>query len=299
MIFSSLLTLKRFLSHFLIIFSTFSPAIYAGSNYFLEDKIAHSLKETKSKKDIVWLKTTEKREILALLSMSKISDIQGGIIILSDLFQSPDWPIIIHGLRTSLPNFGWETLSVQLPIPTINPSAAVLNSTYGLVEQRISSAVAYFKNKNIGNIILIGINQSANFSLKYVHSLPEESTDLQALICIRAFDSDWLTSSDLVKNIAAPMLDIIPEHDSDPIFQSARKRLVAANFAGKLSAKPRFLELSSKVQNLAINKTGNLRYRQKIINGASFNFDKQERTLIKVIRGWLSVYASGQEITVE
>ena len=83
------------------------------------------------------------------------------------------------------------------------------------------------------------------------------------------------------------------------MLESAAKRLVAANFAGKLKAKPRFLKLSSKVQNLAINKTGNLRYRQKVINGADYQFDEEEQQLIKAIRGWLAVYVAGQEITVQ
>ena len=294
----SLPSLKIIFFAHLLVFYLFSSPTFAGSNYFEEEKIALSLKETEEAENIVWLKTPEKRDILALLSPSNISSLQGGVIILADLYQSPDWPVTVHGLRKHLPNYGWETLSIQLPVPTSNPSNPELDEAYTLTQQRIEAAVLYFKNKNINNISLIGISQSANFSIKYTASLPEKNDDIQSLVSIRAYDSNWLVSSDLVKSISLPMLDIYPEHDSEIILKSAKKRLISAGFSAKMQARPRKLELSPKVQKLAINKTGNLRYRQKVINGANYHFDKLEPTLIKVIRGWLGVYASGTKVTV-
>lgn len=280
----------------LFIFFNFAQA---STNYFVEEKISESFKQTQESESIVWLKTAEKRDILALHSPSITSELQGGVVILSDLYQTPDSPVIVHGLRTRLPIFGWETLSVQMPVPPSNPSIPQLDSSYDLTRQRIESAINYFKNKNISNIVLIGISHSANFSLKYAASFTAENTKIQAVICIKAFDSSWLTSSDLIKNIAIPILDILPEHDSDVIHKSAEKRLYSAGFAGRLRAKPQTLALSKKVQALATNKTGNLRYRQKIINGANYQFHKQEDTLDKVIRGWMSIYASGTKVTVK
>lgn len=264
----------------------------------MESQISESLKQTHNNNNIVWLKTNEKREILALTSPSNTSDLQGGIIILADLHQNPDWPIIVHGLRTKLPNFGWETLSIQLPVPTINPSNNEMDQIYELIRQRLESSITHFKNKNISNIALIGVNQSANFALKFIASKNKETPDIQSLITIRAFDSDWLTSSELVKNISINTLDIYPEHDSNMVLQSAQKRLIATNFAGKLNGQSPTLNLSPKVKKLAINKTGNLRYRQKIINGANYPFDNQEDTLIKIIRGWLAIYTAGRKISV-
>lgn len=272
---------------------------FADNNYYLEKKISDALIEEIDKESIVWLKTEEKQEVFALFSSANISNLQGGIIILSDLFQTPDWPIVTHDLRVTLPNYGWETLSIQLPIPISTPSNTDLDDTYKLTTLRIESAINFFQTKNINNIVLIGISQSANFALKFTAALPNDNTDIQALVFLRAFDSSWLTSSDLVKQITIPMLDIYPEHDSGTFQKSAKKRLIASNFAGKLKSKPRFLDLSKKVQKLAINKTGNLRYRQKVIIGANYHFDKLKPRLIKAIRGWLSVYASGQEVIAE
>lgn len=274
----------------------------AGSNYFLEKKISLTLLESDRKKDIIWLKTGEARAILALKSPSKSAKMQGGIIILADLYQPPDWPVIVHGLRQYLPNYGWETLSVQLPIPNAaantERSIGEQNELYNLTQKRIDAAVAYFKNKNINNISLIGINQSANFGLKYAASQAIDSDNIQSIVSIRAYDSSWLVSSDLVKNISLPLLDIIPEYDNDIILLSAKRRLIAAGFAAKMNTRPRQVKLSPKVQKLAINKTGNLRYRQKVINGANAYFNHFEFTLFKTIRGWLGVYASGTKVTV-
>ena len=281
------------------LFSGLTTPAKAASNYFKEAQISDSLKKTEPANSIAWLKTGENRNILALNKPSQTSDLQGGVIILADLYQSPDWPVIVDGLRKRLPIFGWETLSVQLPVPVISPLSPEMDQLYSLTQKRIEAAISYFKNKNISNIVLIGISQSANFSIKYVESLPENSSDLQALIFIRAYDSDWLDSSNLIRNISLPTLDIIPQHDSKKVLNSAKKRLTAANFAGKLSKKTNISHLSAKVRELATNKTGNLRYRQEIINAANFQFEKQETELFKVIRGWLSVYAAGTKVTVD
>jgi len=297
--FGRFLSIHPAFSGCLLVFAFLAQPAFANSNYFLEKQISRSLAQTEKKENILWLKTTEKPPILALLAPANTLEKQGGVIILADLFQSPDWPIIIHGLRTKLPDYGWETLSIQLPIPVYDISNAELNSTYELTRQRINSAIDYFKTNNISNIVLIGVGQSANFALKYVATLPVKDPKIQAIVSIKAYDSRWLTSSELVKKISIPLFDIIPEHDADIVLNSAKKRLIAANFAGKLKTNPRMLALSSKVQTLAINKTGNLRYRQKVINGANYHFDEQEYTLIKAIRGWLGVYASGKQIEIE
>ncbi len=281
---------------YLLCFALSPLPSFAGSNYYLEAQVARTIALSENKANIIWLKTPEKREILALSSPSNTTDLQGGIIVLADLHQPPNWPVIVHGLRKYLPDFGWETLSVQMPIATDNLSNAQLDEMYTLTQNRIEAAVTYFQNKNISNINLIGMNQSANFSLKYVSSLPEEQDQIQSLVIIRAYDSNWLTSSDLVKRIPVPLLDIYPEHDSGLILASAKKRLASAGFSAKMRPMPRQVTLSAKVQKLAINKTGNLRYRQKVINGATYRFNKLEQTLFKAIRGWLGAYAGGSKV---
>jgi len=282
----------------LLIMSTGPGASIAGSNYFMEKEIALALQAHEPDENIIWLETDEKRPVLAVRSPSNSVDLQGGIIILADLYQPPDWPVVIHGLRKYLPDYGWETLSVQLPIPEDNTSNPDLEELYTLTKGRIEAAISYFNNNNINNISLVAINQSANFSLKYAASLPVDSDKIQSIVSIRAYDTDWLASSNMLKFISLPVLDVFPEHDDDGILQSAKKRLSAAGFSAKRNTRPRKVRLSSKVQKLAINKTGNLRYRQKMINGANYRFYKLESTLFKAIRGWLGVYASGSRVTV-
>jgi len=273
-----------------------STFVSADSNYFIEDKISQSWP---NKSEIVWLKTNEKRQIFSLFSPSKTTKIQGGVVILSDLYQTPNLPSVIHEIRTTLPDYGWDTLSIQPVIPIDSPTHEVLNAVYKLSTERIMAAINHFKSNNISNIVLLGIGQSANFSLKFVPTLAIEENIVQALVIIQAFDSKWYTSSEGVKEITLPLLDISAEHDSRVVLDSAKKRLIAANFAGKLRNIPKKFDFSSKVQTLAINKTGNLRYRQVFINGANFKFEKQEQLLIKTIRGWLAKYAAGAKVTVQ
>jgi hypothetical protein len=52
---------------------------------------------------------------LAVLSPQQGLDVKGGVILLHDQAQHPDWPGILHALRTRLPSNGWMTLSVAVP----------------------------------------------------------------------------------------------------------------------------------------------------------------------------------------
>lgn len=50
---------------------------------------------------------------------------QGGILILHDLEQHGHWPILVAPLREDLPEYGWTTLAIELPVPYTQPEPAV------------------------------------------------------------------------------------------------------------------------------------------------------------------------------
>jgi hypothetical protein len=52
---------------------------------------------------------------LAVLTPQEGLKIKGGVILLHDQAQHPDWPGVLRALRTQLPASGWMTLSVAVP----------------------------------------------------------------------------------------------------------------------------------------------------------------------------------------
>jgi len=289
---------------FLLILSLIGTSEALSSNFLIEYEFSESLIKQVDAEEIVWLETGIKRKTFALFTDAENIDIQGGAIILSDFNQHPDWPQITRQLRKALPRFGWQTLSIQMPIIENHPTNIELERQYNAVGSRIQAGIDHFKEKGVQNIVLIGRSQTANIAIRYTAEIsqqiqdeenPEESA-IQALVCISAFDSPWLNVSESIRQIPIAILDIFGENDIPEVLMSAKKRLIASQFSAKLKHRPTTLPSSRKVQKLAINKTGNLRYRQAVIAGADHQFTRQDRELVKYIRGWLGIYAAGEEV---
>ncbi|WP_428036691.1 DUF3530 family protein [Amphritea sp.] len=63
---------------------------------------------------VIWLDLNGQKQ-LALLQHAVASAPVGTVIIFTDRSTSADWPAMVHPLRTQLPEFGWNTLSITLP----------------------------------------------------------------------------------------------------------------------------------------------------------------------------------------
>jgi len=266
-----------------------SQAVLA-TNYYIEEQISRDLQQVVDQKEIVWLDADQPLKHLALFKEAQGIDVLGSILILPDLSHHPDWPHIIRPLRNDLANHGWNTLSLQMPIKEKQASTIRLDKIYEIAEKRIKSAIDYLvKNENT-NIIIIGRRHSANIAIKYLVEKQEDSEKIAALITISSFDTPWINSSQLIRELPIAYLDIYAQNDTPEVLIAAPKRLTAAKFAGQKIDKAPQLTLSPKVQQLAKNKTGNLHFRQAKINGAQSNFSQHEDTLFKTIRGWLKNY---------
>jgi len=261
-----------------------------ATNYYAEEQISRILQQEVDPKEIVWLDPDKPLKHIALYKEAQGIDVLGSILILADLNHHPDWPHIIRPLRNDLANHGWNTLSLQMPIKEKQASVIRLDTLYEIAESRINSAIDYLAKNENPNIIIIGRRHSANVAIKYLVEKPENNEKVTALVTISSFDSPWINSSQLIRKLPIPYLDVYAQIDTPEVLNSAPKRLTAAKFAGQKMDKEPQLMLSPKVRQLAKNKTGNLHYRQTKINGAQPNFSQHQDTLFKTIRGWLKNY---------
>jgi len=268
-----------------------SPTVFA-TNYYLEREISLALQQSIDEKQIVWLETDNPRKTLALNKIAQGVTRMGTAIVLADLNHHPDWPTVTRPIRDQLPYYGWETLSVHMPIKEANLSLIKLEQLYKIAEKRITAAIEYLISNDKTNIIIIGHRHSANIGVRYITQNQETAKHIKAIVGISSFDSSWINTSAYIKELPIGMLDIIAQNDTIDVKKAAPQRLVAARFAGQQISNLPQSTLSPKVRQLAINKTGNPQFRQSIINGANRHFTKKHDALIKTIRGWLKVYAT-------
>ncbi len=67
----------------------------------------------------------------------------------------PDWPQVIQPLRTGLPQQGWSTLSIQMPVLPNEATTADYAPLFDEVAPRLDAAVAYLKGKGADRIAII------------------------------------------------------------------------------------------------------------------------------------------------
>ena len=287
----SLLYTMRYASLLGIITMLSCSPIYA-SNLWKENKIAQQIQKFTDDKEIVWLETDNHQPTLALYKEPAITDIKGAAIILHDIGHQPNWVQVIAPLRMQLPQNGWHTLSLQMPIPDRLWRFNTPEDIYSASIDRLQSAITHLQTKNIENLTLIAQGDSAALAAHYLSSTQHPFSAFVAIsITHNADANDWRNISQSMKSLNLATLDIYAEHDKPNVLLSIPMRLAAARLFGDNMQDTPPIPHSKKVRELAKNKSNNLWFRQILIPNASPGFPDHQQSFVKFIRGWLKLYA--------
>ena len=259
-------------SLFFVGFSLFALPGYA-SDTDKEKRWADQIVDSLMVGDVQWLKAGSS-QFLGLYTESTTAETRGGAIVLHGSGVHPNWDQIVRPLRSELPDYGWATLSIQMPVLPNKASYSEYAALFPEVPPRIDAAVQFLKKKGINNIVIIAHSLGASMGAWYLAQKPDRA--VRGFVAIGASGrlmknkkTDFLVS---VKKITLPVLDIYGGHDLAGVLNTARDRQRVAR------------------------KSGNKNYLQVKIPGANHFFDNKNDILVRRIRGWLKKYADGQEI---
>ncbi len=198
---------------------------------------------------------------------------KGAVILMHGSGAHPDWSDIIHPLRAELPDKGWATLSIQLPLTFHDKEddasriEAIQAST-----ARIQAAVKFLKDKSYNKIILVahsfGTLMALNFLQLNVDAVNPDNTPLiNAAVIIGSPSSGSrapLNSPAMIKKIHIPLLDLYGSKDLDSVMRSAKARKTAAV------------------------KAQNKNYRQVETIGANHFYHGLNDELVSYVNNWLN-----------
>ncbi|MDH5435733.1 MAG: alpha/beta hydrolase family protein, partial [Gammaproteobacteria bacterium] len=122
----------------------------------------------------IWIQSGEDK-IFAIYTQETRGDTQGGVILIHDLGNHPDWPAVISPLRTRLPTLGWSTLSLQMPVLGKNANLKEYGVIFDKVPAYIKAAIEYFRTQNIGNVVIIGHGLGAAMGATYLAEAGDRS----------------------------------------------------------------------------------------------------------------------------
>ncbi|MEE9395602.1 MAG: DUF3530 family protein, partial [Methylococcales bacterium] len=100
----------------LILFLSYFPPLFA-TDAIREQAVVEEIEDSLVEGEIVWL--NGKTRFLALLTDSATKKSRGAVVMLHGMGKNPNTYDVIRPLRTRLPEHGWITLSLQMPLREI------------------------------------------------------------------------------------------------------------------------------------------------------------------------------------
>jgi pimeloyl-ACP methyl ester carboxylesterase len=252
--------------------SVSADALDSNREKLISDKLAEEVQQG----EVLWL-DAKGEKFLALLIKQTNDKAQGAVIILHGMGGHADWPQTISPVRKALPEHGWTTLSIQLPVIAPKNQVEDYGKTLERAAERIKAAIRLLHKHKFRNIVAIGHSFGAASVLSYLEK--EKEQEIISLVAIGLQDYAFLKPPidllGLIKKSKIPVLDIYGSRDfKEAIDQAADRRLAA-------------------------KKGDNRKYDQIEIEGADHYFTKLEEVLIKRIRGWMNKAAPGMSILVK
>lgn len=230
-----------------------------------EQHLAQILSRSLTYGDLVWLEAGGQR-FFGIYTAAQARTTRGGAVIVPDFGANADWPEVVEPLRSRLPQVGWATLSVQLPIPVSDAPIAAYGREVTQAGQRIAAAIAYLRGHKLKPIVLIGHGLGAAICAQVLAS--GQVKDVAALVAVGMASMPALRPQlDVpaeLRELKLPVLDLYGGRDLDRVLRMAPKRLAAAREAH------------------------NTRYDQLEIDGAGHGFHDMRDLLVSRVSGWLN-----------
>jgi len=186
-----------------------APAI----DYFREGRWAQEVVPSLVVGEAVYLATPARPKVLAILA-EPAGTSKGGVIVLHGLGVHPDWGLN-GGLRTSLADAGFTTLSVQMPVLAADAPRADYRVTLPEAGDRIAAAIAYLRSRGVTKVAVVAHSMGATMADAYLarpDALPVDA---------------WAPVGMLVAFAAPPkepVLDVVAESDLREVKDTAPLR---------------------------------------------------------------------------
>ena len=166
-------------------------------------------------------------EFLALYAEPTTEKSKGAVIILHGIGVHPAWPDVIDPLRMQLPDLGWHTLSVQMPILKNEAEDTDYPPLFPEVPGRIQAGVEFLKSKGIKNIVLSGHSMGAAMASYYMVAARDPAVKIYAIVSggPGVPGDERMDTIENFKNIKdAVILDINGGEDSKRVLGTVRDR---------------------------------------------------------------------------
>jgi len=185
------------------------------------------------------------------------------VILVHGIGVHPDWPEVIHPLRVRLPEHGWATLSIQMPILANDAKLEEYLPLFDESGPRLKAAVDYLHAQGAKTVVIVAHSLGASMAAHFVADNPG-AVDGLVLIGMDVIGTDDKMNGALaLEKITVPVFDLYGSRDLEGVVKTTETRASAAR------------------------KAGNKDYRQFAIEGADHFYTGLDDALVRRVYGWL------------
>jgi pimeloyl-ACP methyl ester carboxylesterase len=189
-----------------------SQLAFAGADYQREEKWADEIVPGIVVGDPVYLALKNGHKFLSLYAEAK--DARMGLVVIHGLGIHPDWNMV-GTLRTQLAEYGYTTLSIQMPVLANDAKAESYQALFPEAAERIGAAVDFLHARGYKKVAIVSHSMGSAMSHMYVEKNQSKLIAWAALGMGQKLD---------YSGIHIPVLDMYGEHDLSPVMSMVAKR---------------------------------------------------------------------------
>ena len=177
----------------------------------------------------------------------------------------PDWAEVAGPLRTALPEHGWDTLSLQMPVLEKGAKYYDYVPTFPAAFPRIRAGIEFLRSRGARTVMLAAHSCSVHMAMAFVRRDGDSAFD--GFIGIGMGATDYrqpMRQPFPLASMSVPVLDLFGGEDYPAVLRKAPARLAA------------------------IRAAGDPRSAQRIVPGAGHFFRDREDALVGAVAEWLA-----------
>jgi pimeloyl-ACP methyl ester carboxylesterase len=207
-----------------------SQAGLAGEPDFAREKrLAGELVDAILDGDPVELVTDDGRPFLGIYTANNGEmPTKGTVVILHGRGFHPDWADVVQPLRVGLTEYGWNTLSIQLPVLAKAAKYYDYVKVFSDANPRIDAGLRFARDRDPGKVVLIAHSCGSHMAQHWLLSGgPVAAARIDAFVGIGMGATDLgqrMVEPFALDRLAVPSLDIYAEKDFPAVLRMAPER---------------------------------------------------------------------------
>ena len=193
------------------------------------------------------------------------SQTHGVVLVLHGRGRHPDWHEVVEPLRSALPESGWHTLSIQLPVLANGSKYNDYREIFDAAHPRIDAALAHLRAKGAERVVIAAHSCGVHMAMHWIEHRPHASLDGFVGIGMGATDRGQPMPEPFpLEGLAFPVLDVHGSNDYPAVRRNAPRR------------------------KGAMTRAGHAHSAQIEVTGADHDFRAHEETLVATVTAWLN-----------